>query len=89
MKVMNKNYKRIPAVPLDISLRDEIGVSVDVAGLAGIGDVIEKLILEKEDWKGRITKTVEKYIYNIGDGARNGAEYILGSIEYNRGGGAA
>jgi len=32
---------------------------------------------------------VEHYIYNIGDGARNGAEYIIGRIEHKRGAGAA
>ena len=89
MKVMNKNYKRIPAVPLDISLRSEIGVSIDTGDLGSIGEVCEKLILEKEMWRDRITKTVERYIYNIGDGARSGAEYIIGRIKHKRGAGAA
>ena len=88
MKVVNPNYERIPAVPLDISLRDVIGVSVDVDELGGIGEVCEKLILEKDEWRERITKTVESYIYNIGDGARNGAEYIIGRIKHIRGGAA-
>ena len=89
MKIINQNYERIPAVPLDISLRDEIGVSVDVDELGSIGKVCEKLILEKDEWKDRITKTVEHYIYNIGDGARNGAEYIIGRIDHKRRNGAA
>jgi YidC/Oxa1 family membrane protein insertase len=89
MKVMNPNYERIPLVPLDISLRDEIGVSVEVSDLDGIDDICEKLILEKDEWAGRITEIVEKNIYNIGSGAKNGAEYIIRRIEYKRTSGAA
>jgi len=89
MKIMNPNYELIPAVPLDISLRDEIGVSLDVAELGKAGEVCEKLIAEREGWKDRIAGVVERYIYNIGDGARNGAEYIIGRIRYHRGSGAA
>ena len=84
MKIVNPNYEKIKAVPLDIALRDEIGVSVDVEGLAGIGEICEKLIAGKEDWRARITETVEHYIYNIGDGARNGADYIMGRIDFRR-----
>ena len=89
MKIINPNYERIPAVPLDISLRDEIGISVDVAELGNIGDLCEKLILEKDDWRERITGIVERYIYNIGDGAGNGSEYIIGRIGHIRENGAA
>ena len=89
MKVINPNYEKIKAVPLDIALRDEIGVSVEVDGLSGVGGVCEKLIAEKEKWRGRITKVVEHYIYNIGNGARNGADYIIGRIDFKRRGRAS
>ena len=89
MKVINPNYERIPAVPLDIALRDEIGVSLDIAELGSIGQVCDKLIIEKDEWRERITKIVESYIYNIGNGAGNGADYIIGRIEYKRRSGAA
>ncbi|MCL1896409.1 MAG: membrane protein insertase YidC [Clostridiales bacterium] len=84
MKIVNPNYDKIKAVPLDIALRGEIGVSVDVEELGGIGEIVGSLIEGKEGWRDRITKTVEHYIYNIGDGARDGAEYIIGRIEHKR-----
>ena len=89
MKIVNRNYNLIPTAPLDISLRDEIGISVDVADLANIGEICENLMREKESWRERITKIVEHYIYNIGDGAKNGADYIIGRIEHIRRSGAA
>jgi len=88
MKVANPNYEWIPAVPLDISLREEIGVSLEVSELDSIGQICEKMILEKDEWKDRITNVVEQHVYNIGDGARNGAVYIIGRIKYKRGDGA-
>ena len=84
MKVMNQNYGKIRAVPLDISLRDEIGVSVDVGDLGAVGGLCEKLIAEKDSWHDRIAETVERNVYNIGDGARNGGDYIIKRIEYKR-----
>jgi len=84
MKINNPNYKWIPTEPLDISLRDEIGVSVDVEKLGDIGGICEKLIYEKDEWHERIAKTVEQNIYNIGNGAQNGAVYIIHRIENYR-----
>jgi len=89
MKVINPNYKKIPAVPLDISLRDEIGISVEIDELKSLGEICEKLISEKEEWRERISKVLEDNIYNIGDGARNGADYIIWRVENRRSGGAA
>ena len=85
MKISNPNYKKIPLVPLDISLRDEIGVSVDLADVGSIGEVCESLLNGKEDWHGRISKIVEQNIFNIGHGAENGAVYIIGRVERQRG----
>jgi YidC/Oxa1 family membrane protein insertase len=84
MKIVNPNYEYIKTVPLDIALRDEIGVSVDVEDLEKIGEICETLIAGKGDWKDRISGIVEHYIYNIGDGAKNGADYIIGRIDYKR-----
>ena len=84
MKIVNPNYQNIKAIPLDIALRDEIGISVDVDELKRIGDICNELITNKNEWKERITKIVEHYIYNIGDGAKNGADYIIGRIDFRR-----
>ena len=80
MKIINPNYELIPAVPLDISLRDEIGISIDIESLSEIGETCKKLIEEKDAWHDKITSILEEYIYNIGNGAKNGGEYIIDSI---------
>jgi len=84
MKTVNPNYEKIKAIPLDISLRDKIGVQIDTGDLAVLGEICEKLIADKEKWREEITGLVEHYIYNIGDGAKNGAKYIIGRIKDER-----
>ena len=49
MKIMNPEYEKIPLIPLDISLRDEIGVSVDVDKLDTLPELVEALFT-KQEW---------------------------------------
>lgn len=80
MKVMNPEYDKIASVPLDISLRDEIGVSVDVDKLDGLGAVVKELFSRQEWYREHITQVLEHNIYDIGDGARGGGEYIIRTL---------
>jgi YidC/Oxa1 family membrane protein insertase len=81
MKVMNPNYKNIPCVPLDISLRDEIGVSVDVEKLVGISEIVDELVSHKQDYQTKIESILQKNIYDIGHGSESSGDYIIGRIK--------
>ncbi|MDR3363345.1 MAG: membrane protein insertase YidC [Clostridiales Family XIII bacterium] len=82
MKVMNPAYGRIPSVPLDIALRDELGVSVDIERIDGIADIAADLIAQKGLWRERIETALKHYVYNIGDGSRIGGDYIISRVAY-------
>jgi YidC/Oxa1 family membrane protein insertase len=84
MKIMNPNYTRIASIPLDISLRDEIGKSVDLDRLDTIPAVVADLLSDPEAWRVQIAALVETYIYDLGDGSKAGAEYLIGRVEYQR-----
>jgi len=87
MKIMNPEYDRLPLVPLDISLRDELGVSVDVDDLARLGDVVDDLLARSSEYREHITAVLQGNIYDIGDGARGGGDYLIArvkEIEYLR-----
>ena len=77
MKVINPNYEKIPLVPLDLALRDEIGVSVDVEELTRLPEIVAELFAKREWYRSHITELVARTIYDIGDGARGGGEYIV------------
>ncbi|HHT43921.1 MAG TPA: membrane protein insertase YidC [Fastidiosipila sp.] len=84
MKVVNPNYEKIESVPLDISLRDEIGVSVDVDQLPTLLSVVNELFAKKAWYKTHLEAVVRQNIYDVGDGARGGGEYIIAQLEKRR-----
>jgi YidC/Oxa1 family membrane protein insertase len=84
MKVMNPEYKRIPGAPLDLTLRDELGVSVEPAELSGLGDIVSDLLNDGDRYRRRITEALERHIYNVGHGAENGADYVIGRVLHRR-----
>ncbi len=80
MKVMNPNYDKIESVPLDISLRDQIGVSVDPGDLSGLPAIVEEMVTHPEAWREKITKVLEENIFYVGDGAEAAGTYIIGAL---------
>ena len=81
MKIMNPEYKKIAAVPLDISLRDEIGISVDTDKLDTLPDKVFYLLSHKAEYKQKITEVMEANIFNIGSSAEAGGDYIIQTLE--------
>ncbi|MDR2109469.1 MAG: membrane protein insertase YidC, partial [Coriobacteriales bacterium] len=55
MKVMNPNWQRLDTVPLEISLRDKLGVSLNPEELSRIGDVADDLISRRDEYRDSIT----------------------------------
>jgi len=81
MKILNPNYKKIPLAPLDISLRDEIGVSVDVSKLKELPVLISNLLSNQSDWEIRIKRVLEKNIFNIGMSDQVAGNYIISTLQ--------
>ena len=80
MKVGNPEWKRLGIEPTDISLRNEIGVSVSVDRVNELGDVIADLLSHRDEWHDRILSVRNDSIFNIGHSAEIGGEYLLDSI---------
>ncbi len=81
MKILNPEYDRIPLVPLDISLRDQIGISVDPGQLDRLPGLVETLFREKDRYGEQIRTVVSRNIFDVGDGARGGGDYIIQRLE--------
>lgn len=80
MKVGNPDYKELGIVPTDISLRDEIGVSIDPSDAAKMADVITDILASKEQWRKRVESVREATIFNIGTSANVEGEFLLNRI---------
>ena len=81
MKVMNPEYDLLPLVPLDISLRDELGTSIDTDGLDGLADAVADLLARSGEYRGRIEEIVKRNIFDIGDAARGGGDYLIARMK--------
>jgi CDP-glycerol glycerophosphotransferase (TagB/SpsB family) len=81
MKIMNHNWQAIKAQPLDITLRDEIGVSIDVDALSTIGGVARNLIENPGAWEEQITQIIDDNIFNLGHSAKAAVDYIQSALD--------
>ena len=82
MKVMNPNYKLYGIEPLDITLRDAVGGSIDVEDInSTLLDSIKKLLNEKDSYSKQIEEIVSQYIYYPGRSGEAGGKYILKQLE--------
>ncbi len=84
MKIMNPNYQKIAAIPLDISLRDQLGLSLDINDLKKAKETVDHLLTHQVEYHAQITDVMEENIYNIGFSAAVGGRYLLMRIEENR-----
>jgi len=77
MKVLNPDYIKYKNQPLDISLRNQVGISIKPEETCKISDLAERLISEDELYSKKIEKLREQCIFNLGYSGRIGGEYII------------
>ena len=80
MKASNPNWEKINITPMEIQIRDILGVSVDKQDVHKIDEIVEGLIKNKKEYASTIEKYFENYTFNHGTSAKYGANYILKSL---------
>lgn len=80
MKCPNENYVKIPLTPIEISLRDEIGISLNKEDLDSVGEKVKYLLDSAEKYKPIIQNKFNQMIFNHGCSAKVGAQYLLKSL---------
>ncbi|MDR1798196.1 MAG: membrane protein insertase YidC [Clostridiales Family XIII bacterium] len=86
MKVINPAWERIPCVPLGISLRNQLGVSIDTDKLETLPDAVADLLSRSGEYKDRIAQILDYYIFDIGRGGEGGGAYIVARCRENEAG---
>ena len=81
MKVLNPNYKEYNLEVLDITLRDRVGISVDLENIGDLKGIVSKLLTEKEIYKGRIEQVVSQYLFYPGRNGEACGRYIINQLE--------
>lgn len=80
MKVVNPNYQELATVPVDIELRDKVGISLEETALAELAVSVERLLYDNQFSKASLGNLRDQYIYNFGNSGKVGAEYIIGRL---------
>jgi len=79
-KINNQRYKELGIEPLELSIRQEIGIIVSLKNLETVPQVISKLIANKATYKKRIEKLRNHYVYAFGHSSEVGAKHIIDLI---------
>ena len=80
MKCPNPNYTKISLTPVEISLRNTIGVAVDKEELCNLPQTLAELQQKADYYRETIEKTQNELIFNHGTAAKVGADYILRAL---------
>lgn len=80
MKVINPHYKEYPMEPLDITLRNEIGVSLAPDDLDRLAPVTAEMLQEGAKWKAQILTVRCDLMPYFGNSGEIGGKYILSRL---------
>ena len=84
MKVCNQNWQKIDLVPSEIQIRDIIGVNIDKDQVKNVSETIKDMFNREEYFQNAIKEHFKTFIFNHGNAAKVGAEYVLKSIVEKR-----
>lgn len=84
IKCMNPNWEKIGLVPVEITLRDVVGVSVDKDKVSECRAIANDLFAKADQYEKKITEVLKQHIYNQGRAGEVGADYLLTSIMEKR-----
>lgn len=80
MKVVNADYKELTTIPIDIELRDKIGISLEENEMDRMNQAIDALLFNSRFSKESLNQLKEQYIYNPGKSGVIGAKYIINRL---------
>ena len=80
MKVLNPDWEQLDILPMDITLRDEIGRSLNKDELDQANYVITEMSEHLAEWAEKIEKVRLEYVAYPGECGKKAAEYIISRL---------
>ena len=81
MKVLNPNWEKIGITPVEIQLRNTLGVAIDKEAIpTHIAATVNDLLQNSEKYRKQIDDCYEQFIFNHGCAGKEGAKYIVKSL---------
>lgn len=80
MKVMNPHYQEYPMEPLDIALRKQIGMALEMEQISSAGKVIQEMLTKRDAYRETIMAIRKDLMPEFGKSAEIGGKYILNQL---------
>jgi len=81
MKIMNPYWERYGLEPMDITLRDKIGTSIDVGDIPdSLSDAVARLLADEDAFREQIYKILREYVFYPGRSGEAGGRYIINEL---------
>lgn len=77
LKIKNERFRELGIEPIELVLREEIGVIVSLENLDSIPQVISDLMANKVVYEKRLAELRKKNVYSFGQSANIGTQYII------------
>lgn len=76
-KAFNPDYEKLGLEPLELRVRREIGVALQPEEIPSrLAAKAGELMADAESWRGRIRKSRDESVFNLGEAAETGAAYL-------------
>lgn len=81
IKSLNPNWEKVGITPLEISLRDRIGLSLNKEEVASrCAKVVEDMMVHPEQWRSQIEQVRTENIFHLGHCGEKAAAYIISCL---------
>lgn len=78
MKVVNGDYQELSTVPIDIELRDQVGISLELDRVGEkVVPAVARLLFDQQFSRQSMQGLKEKYLYHPGESGKIGAKYMI------------
>lgn len=76
LKEHNKNWRDLNLEPIELQLRNKVGVDIALNELNNILPIIEDLLKNADNWRETLRTIRDKHVFHWNCSAKEGAEYI-------------
>ena len=85
IKCLNPEWEKLGITPLEIALRDQIGVSLEKDAVKEkAGETVASMLAHRNEWKETIAAVRDKNVFNPGKCGTAAADYIISALKEHR-----
>ena len=80
-KILNSRYQELEIEPLEVNIREQIGIVIPTKDISKIGEIAKKLGKSKNNWQSKIAEARNYWIYNIERSGPVAAKFLMKSLQ--------